>query len=101
MATNKNYAIGRFVSCWWNEGQDGKPGYWTVNIRRQYKDKMGVDVIEKISMFASDAIQMSTELQAAVNKILTHPREIVKREQPVEMPAEPDAPIGTGDDMPF
>lgn len=100
MATNKNWGIGRFVSCWWNEGQDGKPGYWTINIRRKYKDKTGVDVEEKISMFASDAIQLATELQAAVNKILTHPREIVRREQPVAMPDAPDAPIG-GDDIPF
>lgn len=51
-------------------------------------------------MFASDAIQLATELQAAVNKILTHPREIVRREQPVAMPDAPDAPIG-GDDIPF
>lgn len=99
MATNKNWAIGRFVSCWWNEGQDNKPGYWTITIRRKYKDRMGVDVEEKISLFASDAMQLSTELNATVNKILTHPREIIKREQPVNMPDAPDAPIG--DDIPF
>lgn len=99
MATNKNWAIGRFVSCWWNEGQDNRPGYWTVSIRRQYKDKTGTDVVEKLFLLSYDAIQVATELQAAVNKILTHPREIVKREQPVNMPAGPEAPIG--DDIPF
>lgn len=76
----KNYAIGRFVSVWWNEGTDGKQGYYSVNIRRKYKDKTGADVEEKISMFASDAIQLQAELKAAVEKILTLPREIVRKE---------------------
>ena len=80
----KNYAIGRFVSVWWNEGTDGKQGYYTVNIRRKYKDKAGLDVEEKLSMFASDAIQLATELNAVVNKILTLPREIVKKEAVAE-----------------
>lgn len=80
----KNYAIGRFVSVWWNEGTDGKPGYYSVNIRRRYKDKAGLDVEEKVSMFASDAIQLATELNAAVTKILTLPREIVRKEQTPE-----------------
>lgn len=100
MATNKNWAIGRFVSCWWNDGLDGKPGYWTITVRRKYKDKMGTDVEEKISMFSSDAIQLAAELQAAVNKILTHPREIIRREQAVAMQEGPDAPIGM-EDVPF
>ena len=76
----KNYAIGRFVSLWWNEGTDGKQGYYTVNLRRRYKDKTGADVEEKISMFASDAIQLQAELKAAIEKVLTLPREIVSKE---------------------
>jgi len=80
----KNYAIGRFVSLWWNDGTDGKQGYYTVNVRRRYKDKTGADVEEKVSLFASDAIQLQAELKAAVEKILTLPREIVRKEQAPE-----------------
>ena len=100
MATNKNWAFGRFVSCWWNDGADGKPGFWTVQMRRKYKDKMGIDVEEKISMFPTDAIQIAAELNAAVNKILLHPREIVRRETNVVDPGTPDGPIDNSD-IPF
>ena len=81
---NKNWGFGRFVSCWWNEGKDGKQGYYTVNVRRRYKDKTGADVEEKVSMFASDAIQLQAELKAAVEKLLTLPYEIVRKEQAPE-----------------
>lgn len=97
----KNYAIGRFVSLWWNEGTDGKRGYYTVNIRRTYKDKTGSDVEEKISMFASDAIQLSVELDAVVKKILTLPREIVKKETTPEPSMQPLDVSGIDDTVPF
>lgn len=90
---NKNWGFGRFVSCWWNEGKDGTPGYWIITLRRKYTGTDGVAVEEKISMFGSDAIQMATELNAAVNKILMHPREIIKREQPAISPETLDAAI--------
>lgn len=96
----KNYAIGRFVTLWWNDGQDGKQGYYTVNVRRRYKDKTGADVEEKISMFASDAIQLQTELKAAIDKILTLPREIVRKEQPIE-PGVQVVEVSELDQIPF
>lgn len=97
----KNYAIGRFVSLWWNDGTDGKSGYYTVNVKRRYKDKTGTDVEEKISMFASDAIQLQTELKAAIDKILTLPREIVKKETTPEPATQPVDVSSVPDDIPF
>lgn len=92
MSENKNYGIGRYVSLWYNEGKDGKRGFYTITIRRMYKDKDGVDCEQKISMFADDALRLEAELRRA-NAMLLSPREIIKQE-PIAAPA-------TDDDIPF
>lgn len=93
----KNYAVGKYVALWFNQGKDGKAGYYTVSIRRVFKDKNGADVEQKISMFADDAIRLAAELQKATNMLLT-PREIVQVEEPKLDAINPDD-IPT--DMPF
>lgn len=85
----KNYAVGKYVALWFNQGKDGKAGYYTVSIRRVFKDKNGADVEQKISMFADDAIRLAAELQKATNMLLT-PREIVQVEEPKLDSINPD-----------
>ena len=93
---SKNYGVGKFVSIWWNEGKDGKAGYYSTTIRRRYKDKNGQDVEEKITMFSDDVIRLALELQKAA-QILINPRELVRKEPTSEIPIE--TPMG--DDIPF
>lgn len=85
----KNYAVGKYVSLWYNQGKDGKSGYYSVNIRRMYKDKNGEDVEQKISLFADDAIRLAAELQKATNMLLT-PREIIQVQEPKLDAINPD-----------
>lgn len=94
---SKNYAIGKFVSLWWNEGKDGKPGYYSTTVRRKYKDKNQQDVEEKMTLFADDAIRLAMEMQKAA-QILLHPREIVRKEPVAEVPEDA---AGNTDDIPF
>lgn len=89
----KNYGIGRFTSIWWNEGRDGRAGFYTIQIRRVYKDSSGTDVEQKISLFADDVIRLAAELERA-KLVLLQPREIVRQT------VEPDVPSAT-DDIPF
>ena len=93
----KNYAVGKYVSLWYNQSKDGKSGYYSVNIRRTYKDKNGEDVEQKISLFADDAIRLARELKIATN-LLLYPREIKQTQEP-----KPDAinPDDIPTDIPF
>ena len=94
----KNYAIGRHLSTWWNEGQDGKQGYRNVVIRRRYKDKAGLDAEEKITLFVSEFLELCAEMEAMKNKILLLPREIVRKEDT----PEPSLDVsGVPDEIPF
>lgn len=93
MSEKKNYGIGRFTSIWWNEGRDGRAGFYTIQIRRVYKDSSGTDVEQKISLFADDVIRLAAELERA-KLVLLQPREIVRQT------VETDVPSAT-DDIPF
>lgn len=93
MAERKNYGIGSFSSIWWNEGKDGKSGYYSVQIRKAYKDSYGQDQEQKISFLQKDAIVLAAELQRIATLLLT-PREIVRKD---------NAPVidNVGDEIPF
>lgn len=92
MADQKNYSVGRYVSLWYNEGKDGKRGFYSLAIRRLYKDKDGNECEQKISLLQDDALRLEAELRRA-NAMLLSPREIVKQE-PVATPQNDD-------DIPF
>lgn len=89
----KNYGIGRFTSIWWNEGRDGKAGFYTIQIRRVYKDSTGAEVEQKLSLFTDDVIRLAAELERA-KLVLLQPREIIRQT------VEPEIP-NAADDIPF
>lgn len=97
----KNYAIGRHLSTWWNEGQDGKQGYRNVVIRRRYKDKAGLDAEEKITLFVSEFLELCAEMEAMKDKILLLPREIVKKEDTTPEPNMQVVDVNDLGDIPF
>lgn len=97
----KNYAIGRHLSTWWNEGQDGKQGYRNVVIRRRYKDKTGADAEEKSTWFVSEFLELAAEVEAMKNKILLLPREIVKKEDNTIEPNMQVVEVNDLDTIPF
>ena len=92
--SGKNYGVGQFTSIWWNEPKEaGKNGYYSVQIRKTYKDAYGNEQEQKVSFLSSDAIRLAAELQRVATMLLT-PREIVRREENIDT-ATP------GDDIPF
>lgn len=95
----KNYAIGRHTALWFNQGQEGKQGYYTVSITKKYTDKAGIQQESKISLFADEALRVLSELEQA-KRILLFPREIVVQQQP-DISAGPVNNIDSGDDLPF
>ena len=79
----KNYGIGRYTSIWWNEGQNGKSGFYTVQICRKYKNSAGEEVEQRVSLFADDLLRLSAELERA-KAVLLMPREIIKQQTETE-----------------
>lgn len=61
----KNYKIklgGLEVAYLWNEGKDGKKGYYTVALVKSYKDKDGNWKDSKIYLDADDAVVLGRML---------------------------------------
>lgn len=91
--SGKNYSIGQFTSLWWNEPKEqGKAGYYSVQIRKKYKDQNGSEQEQKISFLANDAIRLAAELKRVATMLLT-PREIIKREEPIAPAPDDDIPF--------
>lgn len=94
--SNKNYGIGKFVALFWNEGKEGKRGYYTVSVKKRYKNNYDEDIEQKLTLFADDAVRLHAELGRAIN-VLLHPREIIIQQ---EVPQDPVAQ-DPSDDIPF
>lgn len=61
----KNYKVklnGLEVAYLWNEGKDGKKGYYTVVLVKSYKDKDGNWKDNKIYLDADDAVVLGRML---------------------------------------
>ena len=81
---SQGYNINRYVSVWLNDGKDGNPDYYTITIRKRYKDTNGEWVEKKETYMADEAIQIAAGFNAAIDKILLLPKKIVKKEATAE-----------------